>query len=164
METYLLGLIGREPMTFKQILDIACPEGTFDGDMARELGASNVGITRSLRRALFTLCKKGVFKKIGIKAPYNYQLSQVYLREGDGVEFNPKLIGLIYRCVQGDRLERVGKLLLEARPQIATDEAWRDYIKQIGMTEYEARRAMDMARSVIDIAARHAKSAPPEAA
>ena len=68
VERYVLGvLVGREAMTFKQIVDIAFPEGTFDGDMARTLGASNVSRPRSLRRALFRLCEKGVLKKIGIK-------------------------------------------------------------------------------------------------
>ena len=47
MQRYLLGVVGKEPMTFKQILDVAVPAGTFDGDMARTLGASSISCTRS---------------------------------------------------------------------------------------------------------------------
>jgi hypothetical protein len=89
VENYLLGVVGKEPMTFKQILDIAFPEGTFEGDMAHTLGASSVGVTRPMRRALFRLCEKGVFQKLDIKAPHSYRLSPQYTREGPGVEFNP---------------------------------------------------------------------------
>lgn len=71
--------------------------------MARTLGAANVGVTRSMRRALFNLRKKEIIQKLDIKAPHSYRLSTVYLREGPDMEFNPRMIGAIYACVKADR-------------------------------------------------------------
>ena len=146
MERYVLDVVGREAMTFKQILDIAFPEGTFDGDMARILGASNVSRPRSLRRALFRLCEKGVLKKIGIKTPYSYQLMPFFHE----AEFNPPLIGLFYQCAAEDRTERhasIGAMLLEARPQFASDDDFRDWLqREFGMTLRQANERMDAAR------------------
>src|SRR5262245_2209815 len=157
MENYLLGLIGREPMTFKQILDIACPEGTFDGDMARALGASSVGITRSRRRALFRLCEKGVLKKRGIKTPYGYQLSPGYLPQERDEEYTVETLGLIYRCMKEDRDASTGALLLEARPQLGSDNEFYDWARtNFGMTKRQVQDCMN--------AARRAKDNPPEAA
>jgi hypothetical protein len=117
MENYLLGVVGREPMTFEQILNIAFPEGTFDGDMARTLGASQVAGPRSMRRALFRLCDNGILQKLGIKTPHSYRLSPIYLREGPDVEFNPKLIWLLRQCIKADEQERQEREIKTAKPQ-----------------------------------------------
>ena len=65
-------------------------------------------------------------------------------------EFNPPLIGLYCRCAAEDRAERhafLGAMLLEARPQIATDDDFRDWIKMnFGMTMKQANECMDAAR------------------
>src|SRR6516165_5696255 len=94
MQRYLLGVVGKEPMTFKQILDIAVPAGTFDGDMARALGTSSVSATRSLRRALFKLCQLDVLQKLDIKAPHSYRLHPDF----HGHEFDPERIAISWRC------------------------------------------------------------------
>jgi hypothetical protein len=47
VEQWLLTRIGAEPMTFEQILDAAYPPGSFENDMAKTIGASQVGRVRS---------------------------------------------------------------------------------------------------------------------
>ena len=51
-QQWLLWCIGTEPVTFEEISDRAYPAGTFNADLAKAIGGSNVGGIRSLRRAL----------------------------------------------------------------------------------------------------------------
>jgi hypothetical protein len=67
MRQYLLGVIGQsdKPMTFAEIAARAFPEGSFEADMTKLLGASNVARVRSLRRALHKLCDRNVLLAVG---------------------------------------------------------------------------------------------------
>jgi hypothetical protein len=67
MQQYLLGVIGQsdKPMTFAEIAARAFPEGSFEADMTKVLGASNVARVRSLRRALRKLCDGNVLLAVG---------------------------------------------------------------------------------------------------
>lgn len=46
-------------MTFVEIMAVAFPEGSYEFDIAKVVGGSNVGRVRSLRRALQRLCQGG---------------------------------------------------------------------------------------------------------
>ena len=62
IQNYLMDLLlahSPDPMTFAEILAIACPPGSFASDLAKILGGSRVGQIRSLRRALRRLCDTG---------------------------------------------------------------------------------------------------------
>jgi hypothetical protein len=119
-----------KPMTFADIQNIAFPEGTFEGEMARALGASNVGVIRSMRRSIQKMVEQEVLVSAGNG------------RRGDAWRYS--IHPIIAAMCRGDA--STGKLLLEARPQIATDNEWRDWIKQFGMTVEDAERYMDAAR------------------
>jgi|SRR6516225_5821918 hypothetical protein len=99
LQYWLLGCIGNEPMTFEQILAQAYPEGSFEGDMAKVLGSSNVSPTRSLRRALGKLCDAGVIQIMG-RRPHRYRLDPLLVR--GGAQHNPDHISLIYRCLKDE--------------------------------------------------------------
>jgi hypothetical protein len=92
LQHWLLGCIGNEPMTFEEIIARAYPEGSFEGDMARVLGSSNVSPTRSLRRALGKLCDLGVIQIVS-RRPHYYRLHPFFVTEQ--AEYNPKLISLL---------------------------------------------------------------------
>jgi hypothetical protein len=82
MQRYLWGVIGQSDraMTFAEIAARAFPEGSFEADMARALGGSNVARVRSLRRALRKLCNDGVLLAIGEGGrhePHRYCLDPV---------------------------------------------------------------------------------------
>ena len=99
LQNYLLGdIIGPEPRTFADILDIALPPGSPKGDLARKVGAANVSITRSLRRPLFRLCEMGIVEMLGIKSPRSYRLNPVY----EGCEYDPRLIAELHRIIKAD--------------------------------------------------------------
>lgn len=135
-----------KPMTFAEIRNIAFPEGTYAGDMARILGPSNVGVVRSLRRAIQKMVEQEILVaagKGGRADPHRYSIHP----------FVAAMCG-IHMASEVDI--SAGKLLLEARSQIATDDEWRDWIKQFGMTIEDADRHMNAARRV--------KDNPPEAA
>jgi hypothetical protein len=89
-QRWLLGCIGIEPMTFDQISARAYPIGTFQGDMAKAIGGSNVGGIRSLRRALSKLCDFGVIQIAG-RRPHHYRLHPFFAH----AEHNPELITLL---------------------------------------------------------------------
>jgi hypothetical protein len=67
MQRYLLDVIGQsdKPMTFAEIAALAFPEGSYEADMAKVLGSSNVARVRSLRRALRNLCDSSVLLAVG---------------------------------------------------------------------------------------------------
>jgi hypothetical protein len=72
----------KKPMTFAEILACAYPAGTFNGDMAKALGGSNVGGVRSLRRALHKMVKDGVVVELGKggrECPHHYYFHPVLL-------------------------------------------------------------------------------------
>jgi hypothetical protein len=119
-----------KPMTFAEIQNMAFPEGTYDGDMARALGASNVGVIRSMRRAIQKMVEQEVLVAAG--------------NGGRGDARRYSIHPIIAAMCRGDA--STGKLLLEVRPQIATGDEWRDWIKQFGMTVEDAERCIDAAR------------------
>ena len=61
IQRYLMKLIwsSPDPMTFVEIMAVAFPEGSYEFDIAKVVGGSNVGRVRSLRRALQRLCHGG---------------------------------------------------------------------------------------------------------
>jgi hypothetical protein len=84
MQRYLFGVIGQsdKPMTFAEIAARAFPEGSFEADMAKVLGGSNVARVRSLRRALRKLCNEGVLLIIGEGGrhePHRYCLDPIFV-------------------------------------------------------------------------------------
>jgi hypothetical protein len=62
VQKYLFSVVGHaeKPMTFDEIWVRAFPDGSFEGDTARALGKSKVGMARSLRRALRKLVDDGL--------------------------------------------------------------------------------------------------------
>src|SRR5262245_55987941 len=123
-----------KPMTFAELRNIAFPEGTYAGDMVRLLGASsasNVGVIRSMRRAIQRMVEQ-----------------EVLIARGSGVPGDPHRYSIhpfIVAMCQPNGNASVGKMLREARPQVATDDEWRDWIKQFGMTVEDAERHMNAA-------------------
>jgi hypothetical protein len=67
LQDYLMKMIlhSPDPMTFAEIMAIAFPEGSYESDMAKTIGGSNVGAIRSLRRALRRLCDDSSIMMIG---------------------------------------------------------------------------------------------------
>jgi hypothetical protein len=102
IEMWLLGCIGTEPMTFKQIFAIAYPVGTYEGDLAAAIGGSNVGGIRSLRRALGRLVDQGVIQGMG-RRPLHYRLAPVFVRKR--IEHKPELIRLVHRIIEAEAKE-----------------------------------------------------------
>jgi len=96
-QRWLLWCIGTEPVTFEEISDRAYPAGTFNADLAKAIGGSNVGGIRSLRRALGKLCDLGVIQIVS-RRPHRYCLHPFFARQG--AEHNPKLISLLCRILK----------------------------------------------------------------
>jgi hypothetical protein len=67
IQDYLMKIIlhSPDPLTFAEIMAIAFPEGSYESDVAKIIGESNVGSVRSLRRALKRLCDDGSIMMIG---------------------------------------------------------------------------------------------------
>ena len=84
IQDYLMKMILRspDPLTFAQIMAIAFPEGSYESDMAKIIGGSNVGSIRSLRRALKRLCDDGsimIIGKGGRSDPHRYWVDPMML-------------------------------------------------------------------------------------
>jgi hypothetical protein len=103
IQRWLLGCIGAKPMTFEQILAIAFPEGSYESDMAKALGGTNVGRVRSLRRALRKLCDVGIIQITG-RRPAHYRLHPQFVEQG--MERNSELIALLYQTFKRETKER----------------------------------------------------------
>src|SRR5262249_14951208 len=119
-----------EPMTFAELRDLAFPQGTYVRDMARILGPSNVGRVRSLRRAIQGMVKSETLVTSGRGGradPHRYFI-------------HPFLAALCGISSKADA--NLGKLLLEARPQIPDGE-WRQWLTQFGIDEARAERCMN---------------------
>jgi hypothetical protein len=74
----------KKPMTFAEILACAYPPGSFEGDMAKVLGNSNVGGVRSLRRALHKMVKDGALVELGKggrAGPHHYYFHPIVLMQ-----------------------------------------------------------------------------------
>ena len=97
VERWLLECIGAEPMAFEQILDAAYPVGSFENDMAKTIGGSNVSGVRSLRRALGKLCDLGVIRIIG-RRPHRYRLHPFF----GGLEYDVRQIALLCRILKDE--------------------------------------------------------------
>jgi hypothetical protein len=70
-----------KPMRFDEIAARAFPEGSFEADMTKVLGGSNVARVRSLRRALREACDDGVplaVGKGGRRDPHRYCLDPMF--------------------------------------------------------------------------------------
>jgi hypothetical protein len=96
--------IDAEPMTFEQILARAFPDGTFEGDMTKTIGGSNVGKVRSLRRALRKLCDDGVIQMMIGRRLHHYRLHPLFVRER--AENNPKLIWILCQILKAEAAEK----------------------------------------------------------
>jgi hypothetical protein len=71
-----------DPLTFAEIMAIAFPKGSYESDMAKTIGGSNVGAVRSLRRALKRLCDDGsimIVGKGGRGDPHRYWVDPMML-------------------------------------------------------------------------------------
>jgi hypothetical protein len=71
-----------DPLTFAEIMAVAFPEGSYESDMAKTIGGSNVGSVRSLRRALKRLCDDGsimIIGKGGRSDPHRYWVDPIML-------------------------------------------------------------------------------------
>jgi hypothetical protein len=84
IQDYLMKMIlhSSNPLTFAEIMAIAFPEGSYEADMAKICGGSNVGAIRSLRRALRRLCDDGSIMMIGKGGradPYRYWVDPMML-------------------------------------------------------------------------------------
>jgi hypothetical protein len=84
IQRYLMDLIlqSPDPMTFAQIMAIAFPAGSYEIDIAKICGGSNVGRVRSLRRALKRLCDERsimIIGKGGRGDPHRYWLNPMML-------------------------------------------------------------------------------------
>jgi hypothetical protein len=117
----------KKPMTFAEILACAYPPGSFEGDMAKTLGGSNVGRVRSLRRALHKGVKDGALTALGKGGradPHRYYIDAVVLAmiTKDKAEYDE-----LTRWAR-ERPANVGELLLEARGQM-TDQEFYDWTK-----------------------------------
>jgi len=84
IERWLLWIIGTAPMSFDEILARTYPPGSFEYDAAKEIGGSQVGRVRSLRRALGRLCDLGIIQ-IFDRRPHRYRLHPFFTR----YEHNP---------------------------------------------------------------------------
>jgi hypothetical protein len=83
-QRYLMELIcaSPDPLTFAQIMAIAFPAGSYERDIAKICGGSNVGQIRSMRRALRRLCDDSSIMIIGQGGrgdPYRYWLNPMML-------------------------------------------------------------------------------------
>ena len=119
-------------MTFAQLRDIAFPAGTYAGDMARILGASNVGCIRSLRRAIQGMVRSEILVtsgKGGPAEPHRYSIHP----------FVAAMCGISSKADID-----LGKLLLEARPQVPDGE-WKQWLTQFGINEARAKRCIQAA-------------------
>jgi hypothetical protein len=96
-QRWLLGCIGDEPMTFKEILARAYPAVTYEGDMAGAIGVFKVGGVRSLRRALGKLCDLGVIQIAG-RRPHHYRLSPHFA----ALEHNAEAITLLCKILKNE--------------------------------------------------------------
>jgi hypothetical protein len=79
---FILLMNAKKPMTFAEILAQAYPDGSFESDMAKVLGNSNVGRVRSLRRALHKGVKDEVIMTIGKGGraePHRYCIAPIAL-------------------------------------------------------------------------------------
>ena len=131
IQDYLMNMLNGapDPLTFAEITAIAFPEGSYESDMAKIIGGANVGRIRSLRRALQRLCDDGSIKRVGTGSrgdPYHYCQHHMVMANG------PHAI-------------KIGKLLLEARCQMAHRE-FRAFVEQeFGMDTEQAEAFMDAA-------------------
>jgi hypothetical protein len=122
--------------------------------MAKMLGGSSVGAVRSLRRALHKMVKDGTLITMGKGRPgkpYRYYFEPTFLAivlSGDKAKFDEM------SRWDAERPAHVGKLLLEARSQMA-DKEFFDWIKaKFKMTPEQAEQYIDAA---------HQKEAAPSA-
>jgi hypothetical protein len=122
-----------EPMTFGELRDIAFPQGTYEGDMARILGPSNVGRVRSLRRAIQSMVKSETLVAIGKGGRADPQRYNIH-------PFIAVMCGIPSKADIS-----LGHLLLEARPQIP-DSEWPQYLAQFSISEARAERCMQVAK------------------
>jgi hypothetical protein len=141
----------KKPMTFAEILAHAYPPGSFESDMAKALGGSNVGGVRSLRRALHKMVKDGTLtalRKGGRAAPHRYYIDDMLLAmvAKDKAEYEE-----MTRWSRPDPAH-TGELLLEARGQMA-DKEFCDWIKQ------EFKMSLEQAEQFIETA-RQTRLAP----
>jgi len=117
----------KKPMAFAEIMACAYPPGSFEGDMAKQLGGANVGGVRSLRRTLHKMIKDGTLTAFGKGRPgdpYRYYFDAIALVmiTKDKAEYEE-----MTRWSK-ERPANVGKLLLEARRQM-TDKEFYDWVK-----------------------------------
>jgi hypothetical protein len=116
VQRYLAELIcgSDKPMTFADILACAYPEGSYEGDMAKELGQVNVGRVRSLRRALKSLVDDEFLIAIGEGG------------RGDPKRFwiNPMLIALSGSSSKEDFDRTAAILKAEPGGTAAANKAW----------------------------------------
>ena len=97
LQRLLLESVGAEPMTFEEISARAYPAGTFNGDLAKVIGGSNVGGVRSLRRALGKLCDLGVIQIVG-RRPHHYRLHPFFA----ACEHDEEMIALACRILKNE--------------------------------------------------------------
>jgi hypothetical protein len=131
----------KKPMTFAEIMTCAYPPGSFEGDMAKTLGNSNVGAVRSLRRALHKMVKDGTLTAHGEGGradPHRYYINHIQLAliTKDKAE---------YEEMTRWKSAHLGELLLEARGGM-TDKDFCAWIKsEFKMTPEQAKQYIDAA-------------------
>ena len=74
-------------MSFDEILARTYPPGSFEYDAAKEIGGSQVGRVRSLRRALGRLCDLGIIQILD-RRPHRYRLHPFFTRYDIGLRCN----------------------------------------------------------------------------
>jgi len=100
MQRYLLAVIGQsdKAMTFTEIAARAFPEGSYEADMAKVLGGSNVARVRSLCRALRNLCDSSVLLAVGNggrRDPHRYCLDPLFVAMVGSKEDHKKACAVI---------------------------------------------------------------------
>ena len=131
IQDYLTNLIdiSPAPLTFNQILAIAYPPGSYESDLAKICGGSNVGKVRSLRRALKRLCDDGTIMEVGMGGrgdPHRYVLNPLHNSDG------PHAVHL-------------GELLLEARCQMPHRQFCEWVKREFNMSPAQAEQFIDFA-------------------
>jgi hypothetical protein len=119
MQQYLLGVIGQadKPMTFAEIAARAFPEGSFEADMTKALGGSNVARVRSLRRALRNLCDSSVLLAVGAggrRDPHRYCLDPLFAAMVGSKEDYRKACAVVQADPAGNEAANNSKLMRSA--------------------------------------------------
>jgi hypothetical protein len=114
MQRFLLATIGQAdaPMTFADIFAVAFPEGSYEADLAKVLGGSNMPKVRSLRRALKKLCDDGAILSLGKGGrgdPYRYCLDPIIAAIGGTKEQFEKAIAVLESDPAGRAMKGPGQ-------------------------------------------------------